>query len=118
VRIWLAQINSAVDDISGNVEKIMAFCAEAATLSVDVVVFHDMAVCGYPHGDLLRRHQRPPDRPGPGRFAAGPRYGFSRHSRRTRRLDGKMLRQIQAPKNRASSLDGELRVIIREDHRI
>jgi hypothetical protein len=49
---------------------------------------------------------------------AGPRYGFSRHSRRTRRLDGKMLRQIQAPKNRASSLDGELRVIIREDHRI
>lgn len=53
MRIWLAQINSAVDDISGNVEKIMAFCAEAATLSVDVVVFHDMAVCGYPHGDLL-----------------------------------------------------------------
>jgi len=53
VRIGLAQINSAVGDISGNVEKIRAFCAKAAKLSVDVVVFPEMAVCGYPPEDLL-----------------------------------------------------------------
>jgi NAD+ synthase (glutamine-hydrolysing) len=53
VRIGLAQINSAVGDISGNVEKIMAFCTEAAKLGVDVVVFPEMAVCGYPPEDLL-----------------------------------------------------------------
>jgi NAD+ synthase (glutamine-hydrolysing) len=53
VRIGLAQINSAVGDISGNVEKIMTFCAEAAKLAVHVVVFPEMAVCGYPPEDLL-----------------------------------------------------------------
>ncbi|MEK7994146.1 MAG: NAD(+) synthase, partial [Planctomycetota bacterium] len=53
VRIGLAQINSVVGDISGNVEKIMAFCAEASKLAVDVVVFPEMAVCGYPPEDLL-----------------------------------------------------------------
>jgi NAD+ synthase (glutamine-hydrolysing) len=53
VRIGLAQINSAVGDISGNVEKITSFCAEAAKLGVNVVVFPEMAVCGYPPEDLL-----------------------------------------------------------------
>ncbi len=53
MRIGLAQINSAVGDISGNVEKIMAFCTEAARLGVHVVVFPEMAVCGYPPEDLL-----------------------------------------------------------------
>lgn len=53
VRIGLAQINSAVGDISGNIEKIKTFCAEAAKLSVDVVAFPEMAVCGYPPEDLL-----------------------------------------------------------------
>lgn len=53
LRIGLAQINSCVGDIAGNIRKIKAFCAEASKLSVDILVFPEMAVCGYPPEDLL-----------------------------------------------------------------
>jgi NAD+ synthase (glutamine-hydrolysing) len=53
LRIGLAQINSSVGDIAGNLKKIEAFYAEAARSGVDLVVFPEMALCGYPPEDLL-----------------------------------------------------------------
>ncbi len=53
LRIGLAQINSTVGDIAGNISKIKTYCAEASKLSVDILVFPEMAVCGYPPEDLL-----------------------------------------------------------------
>jgi NAD+ synthase (glutamine-hydrolysing) len=53
LRIGLAQINAAVGDIDGNIAKIKVFSAEAFKLGADVVVFPEMAVCGYPPEDLL-----------------------------------------------------------------
>jgi NAD+ synthase (glutamine-hydrolysing) len=53
LRIGLAQINSSVGDIAGNVAKIKAFYDEASEFGVDLVVFPEMAICGYPPEDLL-----------------------------------------------------------------
>ncbi|OHB74012.1 MAG: hypothetical protein A2Z25_23860 [Planctomycetes bacterium RBG_16_55_9] len=53
LRIGLAQINSSVGDISGNVGKIEAFYVEASKSGVDVLVFPELAICGYPPEDLL-----------------------------------------------------------------
>jgi NAD+ synthase (glutamine-hydrolysing) len=53
LRIGLAQINSSVGDIAGNLKKIEAFYAEACQSGVNLVVFPEMALCGYPPEDLL-----------------------------------------------------------------
>ena len=53
MRIALAQINSSVGDIDGNLRKIETFYAEAAKTGAEVVVFPELAVCGYPPEDLL-----------------------------------------------------------------
>lgn len=53
LRIALAQINSSVGDIDGNLSKIEAFYAEASQSGAEVVVFPELAVCGYPPEDLL-----------------------------------------------------------------
>jgi NAD+ synthase (glutamine-hydrolysing) len=53
LRIGLAQINASVGDIDGNIRKMKAFCANASKLNVDILVFPEMAVCGYPPEDLL-----------------------------------------------------------------
>ena len=53
MRLALGQFNPCVGDITGNVNKMRAMWAEAAGLSVDVVVFPEMCVCGYPPEDLL-----------------------------------------------------------------
>lgn len=53
MRIALAQINSSVGDIAGNLKKIETFYAEAAKSGADLVVFPELAVCGYPPEDLL-----------------------------------------------------------------
>ncbi len=53
MRIALAQINSTVGDLQGNQQKIMAFVERARNLKADLVVFPEMAVCGYPPEDLV-----------------------------------------------------------------
>jgi NAD+ synthase (glutamine-hydrolysing) len=55
VKIALAQINPTVGDFSGNRDKILEFAARAAGHKVDLVVFSELAVCGYPPADFLEK---------------------------------------------------------------
>ncbi len=53
MKIALAQINTTVGDISGNVDKILRFSAEAKSKEANLIIFPEMAITGYPPGDLL-----------------------------------------------------------------
>src|SRR2546425_5244102 len=55
MRLALAQINSVVGDLTGNAERILGRLDEAKEQSVDVVLFPDLIVTGYPPEDLLLR---------------------------------------------------------------
>jgi NAD+ synthase (glutamine-hydrolysing) len=55
VKIALAQINPTVGDFRGNTEKIIRFARKAAAAQVDVVMFPELAVCGYPPADFLEK---------------------------------------------------------------
>jgi NAD+ synthase (glutamine-hydrolysing) len=55
VKIALAQINPTVGDFAGNTRKILEFAARAEGLNADLVIFPEMAVCGYPAADLLEK---------------------------------------------------------------
>jgi NAD+ synthase (glutamine-hydrolysing) len=53
VKIALAQINPTVGDFQGNTRKIIEFARQAAAAQADLVMFPELAVCGYPPADLL-----------------------------------------------------------------
>src|SRR3990167_4521301 len=53
MRIALAQINVTVGDFEGNARKISDYIEQARGKSADIVVFPELAVCGYPPEDLL-----------------------------------------------------------------
>ena len=53
LRLGLAQINSTVGDLEGNVEKIIAEIERARELGVDLIAFPELALTGYPPEDLL-----------------------------------------------------------------
>jgi NAD+ synthase (glutamine-hydrolysing) len=53
MRLALAQINPTVGDISGNAALIERTLEAARRRSVDLVVFPELAICGYPPRDLL-----------------------------------------------------------------
>ncbi len=53
LRVAMAQINSTVGDLEGNVEKIKRFLEDAKHQGSDLVVFPELAVTGYPPQDLL-----------------------------------------------------------------
>ena len=55
LRVALAQMNSVVGDLTGNVERILQFMARARDAGADVVAFPEMAITGYPAEDLLFR---------------------------------------------------------------
>jgi NAD+ synthase (glutamine-hydrolysing) len=55
VKIALAQINPTVGDFAGNTKKILEFAGRAAGLGADLVVFPELAVCGYPPADFLEK---------------------------------------------------------------
>ncbi len=55
MKIALAQINPTVGDLAGNVEKIYRFALQAKALQAKLVVFPELALCGYPPRDLLLR---------------------------------------------------------------
>jgi NAD+ synthase (glutamine-hydrolysing) len=55
VKIALAQINPTVGDFVGNTKKILEYAARAGDLGAELVVFPELAVCGYPPADLLEK---------------------------------------------------------------
>ena len=55
MRIALAQINPTVGDFSGNLRKIAEFVERAAAEGAALVVFPELATCGYPPADLLEK---------------------------------------------------------------
>ncbi|MEO7029676.1 MAG: NAD+ synthase [Acidobacteriaceae bacterium] len=55
MRIALAQINPTIGDFSGNTLKIRDFYERAAGQRAELVVFPELATCGYMPGDLLEK---------------------------------------------------------------
>ena len=55
MKIALAQINPTVGDFAGNTKKILEFAGRAAGLGAGLVVFPELAVCGYPPADFLEK---------------------------------------------------------------
>ncbi|MDR0586740.1 MAG: NAD+ synthase [Treponema sp.] len=53
MKIAAAQINSVIGDFTANREKIIAFSRNAVEAGAELVLFPEMAVCGYPPMDLL-----------------------------------------------------------------
>ena len=56
MRIALGQFNSIVGDLPGNVRKMQEFYTRAAEEKVDLLIFPELAVCGYPPEDLVLKH--------------------------------------------------------------
>jgi len=55
VRIALAQINPTVGDFRGNAAKIIDYSLRAKSAGVDLILFPELSVCGYPPRDLVER---------------------------------------------------------------
>jgi NAD+ synthase (glutamine-hydrolysing) len=55
VKIALAQINPTVGDFAGNTKKILEFAARGGEMGAELVVFPELAVCGYPPADFLEK---------------------------------------------------------------
>jgi NAD+ synthase/NAD+ synthase (glutamine-hydrolysing) len=55
VKIALGQINSTVGDFSGNSAKIIQFARQARSAGAELILFPELAVCGYPPRDLVER---------------------------------------------------------------
>ncbi|MGB7191230.1 MAG: NAD+ synthase [Acidobacteriaceae bacterium] len=55
MKIALAQINPTVGDFDGNTRKIIEFTERAAQGGAGLVLFPELAVCGYPPADLLEK---------------------------------------------------------------
>jgi len=55
MRIRAAQINPVVGAIDDNVDRVLAISGEAAQAGLDLVVFPELIVTGYPPKDLLER---------------------------------------------------------------
>ncbi|MHC4961264.1 MAG: NAD+ synthase [Planctomycetota bacterium] len=53
LRVGLAQINTTVGDMRANVDTIAHMIGSAKNENVDLVVFPEMCICGYPPEDLL-----------------------------------------------------------------
>jgi len=53
LRMALAQINTTVGDLEGNVDKIVAAVQRAREAGVDLIAFPELAITGYPPEDLL-----------------------------------------------------------------
>lgn len=55
MKIALAQINPTVGDFAGNVSAILDFALRASQLGAELVIFPELAVCGYPPADLIEK---------------------------------------------------------------
>ena len=57
MKIALAQINPIIGDIEGNSKKIIEIYHKAEKDDVDLVMFPELAVCGYPPLDLIEKYE-------------------------------------------------------------
>ena len=57
MRVALGQFNAVVGDLDGNARKMGEIYAEAVRSDVDLLVFPELAICGYPPEDLLHKKQ-------------------------------------------------------------
>ncbi len=55
MKIALAQINPTVGDFAGNTKKILEYAMRAHERGASLVVFPELAVCGYPPADFLEK---------------------------------------------------------------
>jgi NAD+ synthase (glutamine-hydrolysing) len=55
MNIALAQINTTVGDFAGNIDRIVKYARRAQERRADLVVFPELALCGYPPRDLVER---------------------------------------------------------------
>ncbi len=53
MRIAIAQIDSVIGDFDGNIKKVLSFTLQAKERGADLVLFPELALCGYPPMDLL-----------------------------------------------------------------
>ena len=53
MRIALAQLNYHIGDFENNISRIKSYIHQAKRLPADLVVFSELAVCGYPPRDFL-----------------------------------------------------------------
>jgi NAD+ synthase (glutamine-hydrolysing) len=53
MKIALAQLNYHIGNFEGNLEKMQGMVTKAKALKADIVVFGEMATCGYPARDFL-----------------------------------------------------------------
>ncbi|MEW6085476.1 MAG: NAD(+) synthase [Chloroflexota bacterium] len=53
MRIAIAQINTTVGDLEGNLNRIISAANEVAPQKPDLIVFPELTVCGYPPRDIL-----------------------------------------------------------------
>ncbi|HSY52971.1 MAG TPA: NAD+ synthase [Opitutaceae bacterium] len=61
MRLGLAQINTTVGDLAGNRRQILDAYAVLVAQGAELVVFPELAVCGYPPRDLLFKRRFVPD---------------------------------------------------------
>ncbi|MFO7849926.1 MAG: NAD+ synthase [Spirochaetia bacterium] len=83
MKLAVGQINTVLGDFEGNARKILEYAEGAAKNDVDLIVFPEMSICGYPPMDLLdyerfvqenRRSLRRLQRELPGGLAAAVGY--------------------------------------------
>ncbi len=55
MRVALGQFNAVVGDLDGNARKMGEIYAKAVRSDVDLLVFPELAICGYPPEDLLHK---------------------------------------------------------------
>jgi NAD+ synthase (glutamine-hydrolysing) len=55
LRVALAQINTTIGDMDGNVQKVLGYIGRARDAGADVVSFPELTITGYPPEDLLLR---------------------------------------------------------------
>ena len=53
MRLGVAQLNSTVGDLDGNLELAMDAYEQLVGLGADLIIFPELFICGYPPRDLL-----------------------------------------------------------------
>jgi NAD+ synthase (glutamine-hydrolysing) len=53
MKIVISQLNYLIGDIDGNTSKILEEISKARKVNADLIIFSELAVCGYPPKDLL-----------------------------------------------------------------